>query len=119
MIVEILRHYFPKWQPPEDTGREWVQCLCPSHEETRPSAAVSFQNDAVSCLACGFKGNAVSIVMRKEGIGYQAAIRRAAEIAYRGNEEVPRKVRRKRSRAVFGEQRAARGSGHSIPVWLR
>lgn len=119
MITAVVRHYYPAWNPPVDDGRKWVPCLCPAHEETRPSAAVSFQLDSIACLACGFKGNAVSIVARKEGMRYQAAIKRAAEIADRDHKEVSRQLSRKPGRRLFGEPRTAGGQDRQVPVWLR
>ena len=105
MIAEVLSYYFPGWDPPRDNGREWVPCLCPAHDEDRPSAAVSYGHDAVACLACGFKGNVYSIIMKREGVPYRVAVNRAAEIANQRGGEVPQKPKRKRRRRVFGESR--------------
>lgn len=119
MIAAVLEHYYPRWQPPRDSGREWVSCLCPSHEETRPSAAVSYRLDAVACLACGFKGSAISIVMREEGISYQEAIKRAASISGRSRKTISRELRRKSGRIVFGGTGVSGGQDQTVPVWLR
>ena len=68
MIVDVLLHYFPEWQPPRDTGREWTPTRCPFHGDENPSAAVSFKHDAFVCHACGVRGTARSIIRQKEGL---------------------------------------------------
>lgn len=99
-IVAVLTKYFPAWEPPP--GRPgWVKCLCPSHPEEHPSAAVNHEKGTVNCHACGFSGDVVSIVKQMEGVDYAAAFAIAERTAKESNCEVPQRVPRKPRRRVF------------------
>src|ERR1051326_4393592 len=112
VIVETLLHFFPDWPAPariRPTG--WTRCLCPNpdHPEARPSAAINLELNAVKCQACGFKGDAISIIMGQRKVGYREAVRYAEEVISAGGDQVPRSTTRKRSRPVFGGTGAAPG----------
>lgn len=108
-IKAVLLHYFPEWEPPEDTGSDWIKCFCPSHDESIPSASVSFLRNAVNCHACGFSGDYLSIIKDKEGCDYGTAVRVAERIFEESNVEVPPELQRKPRRRIsrpkrFGER---------------
>ena len=102
MISEVIQHYYPGWDPPDDNGRTWVTCLCPFHGEGRASAAVSYELEAFNCLACNVKGDVISIIRHEEGVTFAEAVRIAESFSVGGHIEVPRKPPRKPSRRVFG-----------------
>lgn len=80
LVARVIQHYYPDWEPPEDTGKTWLKCLCPFHGESNPSAAISFELDGFNCFACNTKGDAISIIRKEEGVGFVEAKRIAESI---------------------------------------
>lgn len=105
MIVRVIQRYHPKWQPPEDRGL-WNRTCCPFHGDDTPSAAVNFRVDSFNCLACGVKGNPVTLIQRVERISYSEAKRIAKAISEGGSGEVPPVSAGKPGRGVSEDQRA-------------
>lgn len=100
MIKEVLEHYYPGWDPPEDVGREWVASECPVHDDDNPSAGLSFEKEAFVCHGCGFSGDYISIIRGEEDCSFDKAVRIAEEIAERSGVEIPREFERKPRRGV-------------------
>lgn len=100
-IRAVLLRYYPDWEEPEYKDG-WISCLCPSHVEERPSAAVNFDRGAVKCQACGFSGDAYSIIRDKEGCTFSEAQRIAGELSPGSQQDIQRTVRSKPSSRVFG-----------------
>lgn len=123
LIVRVIQHFHPDWEPPNDTGREWQKTLCPFHGESNPSASVSFSLNAFNCFACDVKGDAFGIIMREEEISYREAVEYAEKIAPGSNVGVPRKPAGKPGRRAFGEQGAAatggQGRNRQVPSGVR
>lgn len=119
LIVKVLQSYFPDWEPPVDRGREWVSALCPFHGDERPSASVSFKNNAFACHACGEKGNAIGIIMRREEISYSEAISYAEELSPGSSSNLSQESRRKPRRRVFGEPGTAPTGDRAIQTGVR
>jgi hypothetical protein len=94
-IQAILEALFPYWEAPEDNGKTWTACLCPYHLEARPSAAISYELDAISCQACEFGGDLVGVVwfmLNKEAgeeVPFVNAIRKAEEILVDSGADLP------------------------------
>ena len=62
-------------------GRDWV-CCCPFHNERTPSFHVSEVRQSWHCFgACQEGGNAISFVMKQEGLSFPEACRRLAQRA--------------------------------------
>lgn len=101
-IREVLLTYFPGWEEPEYRSG-WVPCLCPSHDEERPSAAVNSDIGAVKCQACGFAGDAYSIIREKEGCTFIEAQRIAGKLSPGSEQRVQQPVRDQSRSRVFGE----------------
>lgn len=123
-IAAVIQHYYPTWNPPANTGRVWVKCLCPFHDESNPSATVSYEHDAFNCFGCGVKGDAIKIIRYKEGCSYREAVAIAARISPGSYDEVPRSATGERGRRVFGQSSgAASGLGNTgdkqIPLGVR
>ena len=69
-IIKVLAHFGIEVN---STRRETL-CLCPAHDEDRPSCSVNTEKNLVNCHACGFAGDAFSVVMRRESVPYPAAV---------------------------------------------
>ncbi|AFL48113.1 DNA primase [Mycobacterium phage Aeneas] len=107
-IVSVIEYLVPGWIPPDDNGRLWVACLCPFHEESRPSAAVSFTLNAFKCLSCSAKGNVITLLMAIEEVNYQTAVERAQELSPSGVAALSQSTGWVRGRGVSGNPRADR-----------
>lgn len=51
--------------------------ICPFHNDTNPSLAV--YNDSYYCFGCGEHGDVISWVEKRDGIGFQEAVKRLSE----------------------------------------
>ena len=104
MIKEVLEHYFPYWEPPEDDG-VWNKCDCPVHDDNFPSASVSYELDAFKCHACGYSGDYIKIIEQEDNCGYAEAVRIAEGIAETSGVSLPPGTARKSSRGVSRPKR--------------
>ena len=59
-------------------GRSWIG-LCPFHQEKSPSFHVSPERGYFHCFGCHESGNAITFVMKTEGLSFPEAVRRLAE----------------------------------------
>ncbi|WP_115410944.1 CHC2 zinc finger domain-containing protein [Nocardia farcinica] len=119
LIVRVIHRYHPGWQPPRDTGRSWISCLCPFHAESRSSASVSYEYDAFRCHGCGVKGDAIAIIKSQENVKYADAVRIAEAISPGGGDRVLPKPRRISRARVFGEARNQPGGGRQVRFGVR
>ncbi|BBC53853.1 putaive DNA primase [Mycobacterium phage PP] len=118
LIVRVIQRYYPGWEPPKDTGRDWLKCCCPFHGDTVASAGVSYSLNGFRCLACGVKGNAVTLIKQQEEVSFAEAERIAAGLSDGCGEPLPQKSSRKPSRRVFGDKGSdvSQRAGGSRPV---
>jgi DNA primase len=83
-ISPVLEYY---GGDPVEEDRRWHEYRCPFHDDSNKSAAVrtlSGEEEVFNCHAvCGVAGNAVQIIMKREGVGYREALGRAEEITGR------------------------------------
>jgi DNA primase len=70
-IAAVLKHYGFE-DIPEKSG--WQTVRCAFHDENKPSARVSLDAGAMKCLACGASGDAIKLIMWKEGVNYGNAL---------------------------------------------
>ncbi|AAC18499.1 DNA primase [Mycobacterium phage Lakes] len=117
-IAEVIQRYYPDWDPPPD-HYEWNKCLCPFHGDETPSAAVSYDLQGFNCLACGVRGDVISIIRHEEEVSFAEAVRIAEGLSVGGNIPVQRKPARKPSRRVFGESRSSGSSGSTVRPGIR
>ncbi|AIS73731.1 DNA primase [Mycobacterium phage Pocahontas] len=122
-IVQAIHRYHPDWEAPRDTGKDWIKCLCPFHGEERPSAAVSFKRGAFNCLACGVKGDVVTLIKKQEEVSYAKAQRIAEGLSSGGDRAIPEKPARQSGRRVFGDKGIdvpqRQGRGRSVHARVR
>lgn len=102
VIAEVIKHYYPGWDPPEDQGNEWERCCCPFHGENNPSAAVSYDHDAYNCMACDWRGDVYKIIQRKEGVSFGEAKRIAEGFASGSGDRVSLSASRESGRDSLG-----------------
>lgn len=69
---------------------------CPAHDDAHASASVNGGKGLWHCHACGGSGNAAHIVMAKENLDYQGAMKKLEEIV--GGKIQPTKTGRKSKR---------------------
>lgn len=98
-IVEISRDYV---QNLKKKGSVYSAC-CPFHNENNPSFIVSPGRGTYHCFSCKEHGDAISFVMKKEGMTYTQAIEKIAErygiqVQY-DNKEISDEDRKKKDRS--------------------
>ena len=83
-------------------------CLCPFHNDRRPSLKIYPDGKGVYCFTCGTGGDQVKVVARFKGISNEEAAKELAAacgtplwkpMSYRGKREAALKPRRQRYRA--------------------
>uniref|UniRef100_A0AAU8GS61 DNA primase n=1 Tax=Mycobacterium phage BabyBack TaxID=3158877 RepID=A0AAU8GS61_9CAUD len=117
-IARAIHRYYPDWEAPPD-HYEWNKCLCPFHGDETASAAVSYDLQGFNCLACGVRGDVISIIRHEEEVSFAEANRIAESISVGSDIPVPRKPQRKPSRRVFGEPGSARTSRSTVRAGIR
>ena len=75
-IVELVSHYVNL----KRTGKYYMG-LCPFHMEKTPSFAVSPEKGVYHCFGCNEGGDAISFLMKKEGISFTEALKELADRA--------------------------------------
>lgn len=75
-IVEIIGQYV---QLKKSGGKNYVG-LCPFHNEKSPSFSVAEDKQFYHCFGCGRGGNVFRFIEEIEGLSFQAAVLRVAEL---------------------------------------
>ncbi len=88
----------------KDGGRSGQhKCLCPFHEDHKPSMKVNTDRNIYHCFVCDEGGNVLDLVMQLEGVDIRAAAKQVAETCGIGTSATsPRKQR---------SQKGFKGSG--------
>ncbi len=73
-IVEVIEGYVRLTR----SGRNF-KARCPFHNEKTPSFMVNPEKQIFHCFGCNIGGNAISFVMKMEGLTYPEAIRKLAK----------------------------------------
>lgn len=73
-IVQVISEYLPL----RKRGKSYIG-LCPFHSEKTPSFTVSEEKKIYYCFGCNATGNAVTFVMKKEGMDFPGALRSLAK----------------------------------------
>ncbi len=104
-------------------GRSWVG-LCPFHKEKGPSFHVSPERGFYHCFGCHESGNAVTFVMKSEGLAFPEAVRKLADrLGIEVEENATEQERREQVAATRGREDAPRaqalfpGSGGACTPW--
>ncbi|TDW13096.1 DNA primase [Breznakia blatticola] len=73
-IVDVISSYIPLTQK----GKNFV-CVCPFHDDSRPSMSVSQDKQIFKCFSCGAGGNAITFVQKYNNISFQEACKIVAD----------------------------------------
>lgn len=74
-IADVVGSYIPL----KKSGANFV-CVCPFHNDKRPSMSVSPSKGIYHCFSCKAGGDAIKFVMEYEKLGYVEAIEKLASI---------------------------------------
>jgi hypothetical protein len=123
LIYKLFCEWFEDVDLPDNNGT-WNKMVCPFHNESRPSATISYEYDAFRCHACGVAGDALKLIQDREGCGFQDSKRYAEGILGKSYTRVPHKPGKKSGGPrVFGKSRPnppRKGKGtFSFPDWIR
>lgn len=75
-IVQVISEYLPL----KKRGANYLG-LCPFHSEKSPSFTVNEQKGIYYCFGCNSTGNAITFLMKKEGVEFMDALRTLAQRA--------------------------------------
>jgi len=90
-LTDVLEHYGT--QVHFKSGRGMANCFL--HDDRTPSLSVDLTKQVVKCHSCGFGGDSITIIEKKEGTDFRGARAFvatqsfAAGVASRGDEDVP------------------------------
>ena len=86
----VLTHY---GMEPKHLDSSWRSVLCPFHGDIRPSARA--KDTGFACLACGIKGNVITLVMKVEQVEANRAFEILEELTGESHRRVSKPVTRK------------------------
>lgn len=75
-LYEVLKHY--GYAKAKGVGKQWVRC--PFHDDRHASAGVDWDSGFFTCFACEYRGTAVDLVQRREGVDREYAIERILDL---------------------------------------
>ncbi|MGW1739997.1 CHC2 zinc finger domain-containing protein [Nocardia sp. NPDC001965] len=119
LIVSVIHRFHPDWKPPRDNHRDWIACLCPFHGERNSSASVSYTLNGFKCHGCGYKADAIAILMKEGGMTFAEAQRIAETGAVGSGGAVRPEPARKPSRRVFGQSGSTTSGGGQVRPGVR
>ena len=79
-IADIVRHFGGEVKEGFN-----ISVRCCMHDDSRRSAVIDTYNNLYYCHTCGKGGDAVSIIMELENVGFKDALSRANEISAGGS----------------------------------
>ena len=84
-LEAVFEHYGARW--PSGSGER--PGLCPVHDDTRPSCTINTTTGVYYCFTCGASGNAVNLIMVKEGLDYATALTVLSDVLGSGDSRLP------------------------------
>jgi DNA primase len=116
MIESVLEHYGATIN--RSSGSFAMRC--PFHDDRHASGSVDLNKDLYNCFTCGVSGDAISIVMRQEGISFVEAKRIVEELTDGSGGEIRRSPAGEPDGYLLpGKSRRKSGRRHTIPAWRR
>jgi len=84
-VTKIIDHYYDlSYQH----GGGNISLVCPFHNDQEASMSVNLKKDLFYCFGCGWKGDAIDFVAKKEGINRLQAMKKVTKL--NGNNFIPR-----------------------------
>lgn len=110
LIYRLFTEWFPDWEAPAHK-KEWNVCLCPWHDETRPSSRVNYRKQAFVCSSCDVRGDAIKLIRyyyrtyKDKELTFAEAVGHAEKVSGRSFTPVHGKPGRKSSRGISSKSR--------------
>ena len=73
-MLDLLHHYGVRVRILNTGPGVRAKVCCPFHHEQTPSFEVNLVNGKYHCFGCGATGNAIDLVMAKEGLARNEAV---------------------------------------------
>lgn len=87
LIVRVLQYYGLTDHVSDSDTNQKIRCVV--HSDSVASASVNPVKGLYYCFGCGFGGDALSLVMDKEGLDYASAVEHCEDIFGTSGEAVP------------------------------
>jgi len=75
-VISFYRKFFPDFKT---NGQREVLVLCPFHDDRKPSLAINIETGKWYCHACGFGGDPLEFLERRENLDFKEALKALAE----------------------------------------
>ncbi len=75
-IVQIISRYLDV----QKRGSLYL-AICPFHNDSHPSLTISPEKRIFKCFACGTGGNAITFVQKIEGLSFEEAVKKVADLS--------------------------------------
>ncbi|GJL55913.1 MAG: DNA primase [Nitrospirales bacterium] len=75
-VIDVISRYVTLTK----TGQNY-KGLCPFHSEKSPSFSVSPSRQMFHCFGCGVGGDAITFLIKREGLGFMEAVQELAKLA--------------------------------------
>lgn len=98
LMAKVLEHYEFDLTRVSPVG--WRPVKCRFHEDRQASASVNLNLGGFRCHACGVSGDALKLLMEREGIGYRDACALAESLLGESLRGVRKPASRARPRPV-------------------
>lgn len=87
ILVRVLQYYGGTDHVSDSDNNQKIRCVV--HSDSVASASVNPVKSVYHCFGCGFGGDALSIIMEKEGVDFIGAKQFAEDVFGYSNETVP------------------------------
>jgi len=75
-VAKIINHYYNLTYA--DTGN--ITLVCPFHEDENASLSINLKAGLLYCFGCGWKGDIIDFIAKREGINRLQAMQRASKL---------------------------------------
>ena len=114
LLEAVFEHYGLDW--PRGYGQKSIHC--PVHDDRNASATVNTGLGLWSCFACQKGGDAYTLIMERDEIGFTDAASLAESLLDRSGREVRYGSSRKSRSGVPGSKGRKPGGGGYRPSWM-